>query len=123
MVIGGGKGSGFNPDEPRDEHGRWTGGGALPWQDNKLKDRSALGRAAVLAGYAYVHLPDRVGPRTGWPDETASARLARLIGSWNDAGDIHDDAFRERYLGRRVSVTATRHLRAAASMAANASTS
>ena len=63
-TFGSGGGMGFNPDEPRDERGRWTGSGVSSWRNGRLSDRSAIGRAAALAGHAYVQLPDRLRRRS-----------------------------------------------------------
>jgi hypothetical protein len=121
VFEGGGK-TGYNPDEPRDERGRWTSGGAS-WRGKSLVDRSPAGRAAALAGYAYVQLPDRLRRRAGWPDQAATARLARLIQSWNAAGRLDDADFRDRFLGSGVSIAAARHLRDAAAEAVRAENS
>ncbi|HVJ51374.1 MAG TPA: Tox-REase-5 domain-containing protein [Aliidongia sp.] len=121
VLDGEGK-TGYNPDEPRDERGRWTSGGAS-WRSKGLVDRGPAGRAAALAGYAYVQLPDRLRRRAGWPDQAATARLARLIQSWNAAGRLDDADFRDRFLGSGVGITAARHLRDAAAEAVRAETS
>jgi hypothetical protein len=121
-AIGGNGGAGYNPEEPRDERGRWTGGGLSKWRNDKLTDRSASGRAASLAGHAYVHLPERLRRRLGWPDQSTTDRLAGLIRSWNGAANLDDDEFRERYLSGSVSALAAHHLRQAAAQAARAET-
>lgn len=46
---------GYNPNEPRDEHGRWTaGGGAMAqrrnWMDRSPGMRKAVGNAALMVG-------------------------------------------------------------------------
>jgi hypothetical protein len=41
----------YNPNEPRDQFGRWTSGGSS-WRDNPLRDPSAVGRADLLLGHA-----------------------------------------------------------------------
>jgi hypothetical protein len=120
--FSGGNGVGFNPDEPRDAHGRWTGSGSPSWQDKNLTDRSPAGRATALARHAYLSLPDRLRHRSRWPDERETSQLAGLVQSWNAARSLDDDEFRARYLGGWVSLEATRHLRAAAFGAARAGT-
>jgi hypothetical protein len=41
----------YNPDEPRDERGRWTTGGSS-WRANPVRRPSPAGRAHLLLGHA-----------------------------------------------------------------------
>ena len=40
----------YNPDAPRDWHGRWTTGGSS-WQNTPLHDPTAIGRARTFLGH------------------------------------------------------------------------
>jgi hypothetical protein len=118
----------FNPDEPRDERGRWTGSGAPAlaaggWRDKPLFDRSPAGRGAALAMHASLSMRETFRRRPRWADPASAESLARLLPLWNAAAHLDGDAFRDRYLGHGVSESATRGIRAAARLAMQAQTS
>jgi hypothetical protein len=117
----------FNPDEPRDERGRWTGSGVSApgsgWRDKSLFDRSRAGRGSALAMHANLSMTDTFRRRPRWADPEPGERLGRLLPRWNAASRLDDDTFRDRYLGRGVSLETVRALRTAARLAAGARTS
>jgi hypothetical protein len=122
----------YNPDEPRDDHGRWTGSGLQPisnggWREKPLQYKSAAGRATALAIHAQISLPDHFRRRPGWFDPAMFARLGGLIRRWNEVSQpgrrLSDQTFRSVYLWRGVSLAATHDLRIAAASAARARTS
>jgi hypothetical protein len=118
----------FNPDEPRDERGRWTGSGAPAlagggWRDRPLFDKSSAGRGAALSMHANLSMRETFRRRPRWSDPASAESLGRLLPRWNAAAQLDDDAFRDRYLGHGVSEGATRAIRVAARLAMRAQTS
>jgi hypothetical protein len=78
-------GSHYNPDEPRDWHGRWTTGGSS-WRDTPLGDPGAAGRARTLLGHARVGAWQKgVLSDVAWPTPAEAARFSRLLAAWNAA--------------------------------------
>jgi hypothetical protein len=138
--------TGYNPDEPRDERGRWTTGGTPlgpgwswstrgqggrdptpaqrgPWRDRPLFDKSPAGRAEALLGHAYLSLPQRLRSRFPFGDKTMAGRLGGLLPRWNGAARLDDATFRDRHLNGGLSLAAVQRLRAASLGAAQARTS
>ncbi|HVJ52168.1 MAG TPA: hypothetical protein VM689_06890 [Aliidongia sp.] len=126
MGIGGG--DHFNPDEPRDERGRWTSSGLTStkpirpaaWRARPLLDGSAAGRAQALLHHTLLSLPDRLRRRFPLDDQSAPARLGKLLGRWADASGLDDETFRARFLQGGVTLAAVRALRSAARAATRA---
>src|SRR5271154_1445571 len=117
----------FNPDEPRDERGRWTGSGAPAptggWGGKSLFDQSRAGRGSALAMHANLSMTDTFRRRPRWADLEPGERLGRRLPRWNAASRLDGEWFRDRYLGRGVSLETTRAIRAAARLAGAARTS
>ena len=127
-----GGGSHYNPDEPRDWHGRWTSGGngstsARSRSESDLREREgqplsdpgAAGRAADLLIHAGFH----VRWAHGFSDVTRNMgeRFARVLAAWNADRDLDNEAFYHRYVdfGGRHAVD---DLRQAAALSAQATT-
>jgi len=86
-------GSHYNPDEPRDWHGRWTTGGSS-WRDTPLRDPSAAGRARTLLGHARIGAWQKgVLSDVAWPTPAEAARFSRLLTAWNAASGLDDAPF------------------------------
>ncbi len=77
------KAGGYNPDEPRDEHGRWTTGGSTESEESSFHERIA----AVLSAAARAVTQAR---DIGSAAEQAAVRRTRSLAaaSRNIAGDI-----------------------------------
>ena len=127
-----GNGSHYNPNEPRDPHGRWTGGGSgssaakakllrfgYGW-DAPLPDVSAAGRATSLLVYVSTQLKRAYD----FPDvtRTMGKRFAPVLAAWNADSRLNDDAFFDRYVGFSAGYDAVDDFRRAAAMAAQATT-
>ena len=66
----------YNPDEPRDWHGRGTTGGSS-WRDNPPGDPSAAGRARTLLGHARVGAWQKgILSDVAWPTLAEAARFS-----------------------------------------------
>jgi hypothetical protein len=120
-------GRGYNPDEPRDERGRWTSSGLLMPNDNggwstRPLRASVKERAGLLANHTYLSLPPRLRRDWGWDNSTTTDALSRLLPVWSRAEPLSDADFRERYLRGGTSLETTQHLRAAAVGAVHALT-
>ncbi|HVJ53567.1 MAG TPA: hypothetical protein VM689_13955 [Aliidongia sp.] len=115
MSPGSGGIGGYNPDEPRDERGRWTTGGGTPraaeWRRKPIYDGSSRGRATALATHAYLALPGDLRRRFGLGDSDTIDLLDRLIREGAPDSDSRQTASPAHY-----------QLRAAASAAAVAET-
>jgi hypothetical protein len=117
----------FNPDEPRDERGRWTGDGApalagASWRDKPLFDKSSAGRGAALAMHANLSMRETFRHRPRWSDPASGESLGRLLPRWNAAARLDDETFRDRYLGNRVGLDTVHAIRAATETAMRART-
>ncbi len=118
----------YNPDEPRDEFGRWTTGGssgkAMPtWshssQDWPLPNPSPVGRARTLLGHAIVGLY----PEFTLPSDKEAKAFSQLLTAWNDANHLDDQTFHNLFVGNKLASRATTCLmREAAQGAKNAET-
>jgi len=116
-------GSHYNPDEPRDWHGRWTTGGSS-WRDTPLRDPGAAGRARTLLGHARVGAWQKgVLSDVAWPTPAEAARFSRLLTAWNAASGLDDAPFAEWFTrGLDIGPATRRRLRQAAAGAAQART-
>ena len=116
-------GSHYNPDEPRDWHGRWTTGGSS-WRDTPLRDPSAAGRARTLLGHARVGAWQKgVLSDVAWPTPAEAARFSRLLTAWNAASGLDDAPFAEWFTrGLDIGPATRDRLRQAAAGAAQART-
>ena len=111
-----GSNNGYNPDEPRDERGRWTSGGASS-PDWPLRDPSPAGRAWTLLGHGMLPFSLQL------PTQAEAERFSRMLAAWNAAEALDDQSFHDRFTGALVKDLAiTRLLREAARNAAEART-
>ncbi len=130
MVGSFGGGGHYNPDEPRDEKGRWVASiqGKTPsqrraaWRRRPLFDMSGAGRGASLLHHAALSLPDRARRRFEIGGPAEGARLGRLIDRWNGASALDDEAFQDQFLENKAPLETVRILRLAAKGAAQAQT-
>ena len=95
----------YNPNEPRDAHGRWTSGGISP-TDWPLPNPSPVGRARTLLGHGIIGLY----PRFTLPTMEEAERFARMLRAWTDASDLDDQSFHHLFMGRHVEPLATTRL-------------
>ena len=116
-------GSHYNPDEPRDWHGRWTTGGSS-WRDTPLRDPGAAGRARTLLGHARVGAWQKgVLSDVAWPTPAEAARFSRLLTAWNAASGLDDAPFAAWFTrGLDIGPATRDRLRQAAAGAAQART-
>ncbi|HVJ52587.1 MAG TPA: hypothetical protein VM689_09010 [Aliidongia sp.] len=125
-------GGSYNPDEARDEKGRWTSDGlssragsgrvTAAWREKALPDSSASGTGMALAGHVALYLPPQMRRRVDWADQAQGTRLVRLLGCWNADAHLSDEVFRARYLSGGVEDATVRNLRMAAAEASKAAT-
>ncbi len=113
----------YNPDEPRDERGRWTTGGSS-WRVNPLRNPSPAGCAHTLLGHALASAWHQGLIREfKLPTQDEADRFARTLAAWNAAADFDPTTFRERFTRGLVDHPATiARLRQAAAGAAEAQT-
>ncbi len=108
----------FDPDEPRDAHGRWTDSGTVPINIGRrrkpLFDKSREGRAHALIMHALLAAPPKFRRAPDWATPSWGDRFEDLITRWNDAATLTDPAFRDRLLGTGASLATVRDLRMAA---------
>jgi hypothetical protein len=119
----GNQGSRYNPNEPRDWHGRWTRGGSS-WENNPLRNPGAVGRAHTLLGHARAGAWQKGVLRDfALPTPAEAKRFSRLLAVWNAASDLDDDSFREHFArGLDIGPATLRRLRQAAAGSAQAQT-
>jgi hypothetical protein len=110
-----------NPDEPRDERGRWTTGGSS-WRANPVRRPGPAGRAHLLLGHALTSAWHQGLIREfKLPTEDEAGRFARTLRTWNAASDLDPETFRENFTRGLVDKPATiARLRQAASGSAEA---
>jgi len=124
----------YNPDEPRDWHGRWTtGDAAFPTsprsrsphhfghgKNPSLPDLSPAGRATSLL----VHTGVQLKWTHRFPDVThkTGERFASVLAAWNADAGLSDDAFFHRYLGFDAGYHAVPDFRRAAALSRRATT-
>jgi len=110
-----------NPDEPRDERGRWTTGGSS-WRANPVRRPGPAGRAHLLLGHALTSAWHQGLIREfKLPTEDEAGRFARTLRTWNAASDLDPETFRESFTRGLVDKPATiARLRQAASGSAEA---
>jgi len=113
----------YNPDEPRDWHGRWTGGGPSG-ENTPLGDLGAVGRASILLGHARAGAKQRGAFRAfKLPSQAEAERFARLLAAWNAASGLDDARFAEWFTrGLDIGPVTLGRLRKAAAGAAQART-
>ena len=113
----------YNPDEPRDRDGRWTGGGSS-WRDNALPDPSRVGRADLLLGHGRFGAWQKGLIREFvLPTPAEAQRFSRLLTAWNAVSDLDDETFRELFIhGLNIAPATLHRLRQAAAGAAQAKT-
>ncbi len=113
----------YNPDEPRDQHGRWTTGGSS-WRNNPLRDPSAAGRAHTLLGHALASACHQGLIREfKLPTQGEAKRFSKALAAWNAASNLNDERFCDRFTHGLVDDLATvRRLRQAAAGSAKAQT-
>lgn len=121
----GGGGRGFNPDEPRDAHGRWVASGGTPaarssWRHKPLGSTTRAERAAALLRHSFLSLPDRLRTRFAHSDPATIDHLSELMRLWSRADLLDDELFHAIHL-RNTHPPIARHLRAAVMLAATAS--
>ena len=116
-------GSRYNPDEPRDWHGRWTSDGSS-WRNTPLRDPSRVGRADLLLGHGRFGVWQKGLMREFvLPTPAEAQRFSRLLTAWNAASDLDDEAFRDLFTHGLDIAPATLHrLRDAAAGSAQAET-
>ena len=85
-----GSNNGYNPDEPRDERGRWTSGGASS-PDWPLRDPSPAGRAWTLLGHGMLPFSLQL------PTQAEAERFSRMLAAWNAAEALDDQSFHDRF--------------------------
>jgi len=114
----------YNPDQPRDSQGRWTGDASFSKESHHLSTLDPVGRANLLLGHArlsarlkgYIH-------EFKQPTQNEAQRFSRVLAAWNTAADLSDKDFRDRFAPGLVdSLSAIRRLRQAAADAAKAQT-
>ena len=127
-----GNGGHYNPNEPRDWHGRWTSGGdgsphlkAKPihyghGENPPLPGLSAAGRATSLLFHTGVQLKWA----HGFPDVThkMGERFASVLAAWNADSGLDHRTFYDRYVGFDAGYHAVDDFRQAAALAAHAAT-
>jgi hypothetical protein len=120
-VSSGKTNSHYNPDEPRDERGRWTTGGSS-WRANPVRRPGPAGRAHLLLGHALTSAWHQGLIREfKLPTEDEAGRFARTLRTWNAASDLDPETFRENFTRGLVDKPATiARLRQAASGSAEA---
>jgi hypothetical protein len=105
----------YNPDEPRDQLGRWTTGGssgktlstrARQSQDWPLPNPSPVGRARTLLGRGIVGLY----PAFTLPSDKESKAFCQLLKAWNDADHLDDQTFHDLFVGDKLASPATTRL-------------
>jgi len=113
----------YNPDEPRDWHGRWTSDGSS-WRNAPLSDPSRVGRADLLLGHGRFGAWQRGLIREFvLPTPAEAQRFSRLLTAWNAASDLDDETFRDLFIDGLDIAPATLHrLRDAAAGSAQAET-
>jgi len=116
-------GSRYNPDEPRDWHGRWTSDGSS-WRNAPLSDPSRVGRADLLLGHGRFGAWQKGLIREFvLPTPAEAQRFSRLLTAWNAASDLDDETFRDLFIDGLDIAPATLHrLRDAAAGSAQAET-
>ena len=113
----------YNPDEPRDPHGRWTTGGSS-WRANPVRRPEPAGRAHLLLGHAHASAWHQGLIREfKLPTDAEAGQFARTLRTWNAASDLDPETFREHFTHGLVDkpVTVAR-LRQAAADSAEAKT-
>ena len=113
----------YNPNEPRDWHGRWTTGGSS-WRANPVRRPSPAGRAHLLLGHAHASAWHQGLIRQfKLPTDTEAEQFARTIRTWNAASDLDPATFHDRFTHGLVDKPATvARLRQAAAGAAETET-
>jgi len=113
----------YNPDEPRDPHGRWTTGGSS-WRANPVRRPEPAGRAHLLLGHAHASAWHQGLIREfKLPTDAEARRFARTLAAWNAASDLDPETFHETFTHDLVDKPATvARLRQAAAGAAQAQT-
>jgi hypothetical protein len=113
----------FNPDEPRDWHGRWTSGGSS-WRNNPLRDPSPVGRARTFLGHGLAGaFQQGVLREVAYPTQAAAERMSRLLAVWTLAASLDDETFGEHFAnGLNLDPKTLRRLRQAVAGAAEART-
>ncbi len=114
----------YNPDQPRDARGRWTGDGATAptpagwgwglasdWWHRPLGEASADERAFSLIDYVHKDSSGGLAPP---PDEATASMLAQLMQKWAADPTADDRTFQAHYLEPGMSLATTRYLRLAA---------
>jgi hypothetical protein len=113
----------YNPDEPRDQQGRWTTGGSS-WRANPVRRPSPAGRAHLLLGHALASAWHQDLIREfKLPTDAEAEQFARTLRIWNAASDLDPATFHDRFTHGLVDKPATvARLRQAAAGAAEAQT-
>ncbi len=113
----------YNPDEPRDDHGRWTTGGSS-WRKNLLRDPSPIGRARTFLGHGLVGAFQQGLIRNiAYPTPAEGKRMSHLLAAWTMAACLDDQSFHEHFTDGLVQNPKTlRSLRDAVARAAKAQT-
>ncbi len=113
----------YNPDEPRDPHGRWTTGGSS-WRANPVRRPEPAGRAHLLLGHAHASAWHQGLIREfKLPTDAEAGQFARTLAAWNAASDLDPETFHETFTHDLVDKPATvARLRQAAAGAAQAQT-
>ncbi len=97
----------FNPNEQRDERGRWTSGGSS-WRNTPLRNPSAVGRAHTLLGHALAGVCHQGLIREfKLPTDTEAQRFSLALAAWNAASNLNDERFRDRFTRGLVDDIAT----------------
>ena len=87
----------YNPDEPRDDHGRWTTGGSS-WRKNLLRDPSPIGRARTFLGHGLVGAFQQGLIRNiAYPTPAEGKRMSHLLAAWTMAACLDDQSFHEHF--------------------------
>jgi hypothetical protein len=113
----------YNPDEPRDERGRWTTGGSS-WRANPVRRPEPAGRAHLLLGHALASAWHQGLIREfKLPTDAEAEQFARTLRTWNAAADLDPETFHETFTHGLVDKPATvARLRQAAADSAEAET-
>jgi len=113
----------YNPDEPRDPHGRWTTGGSS-WRANPVRRPEPAGRAHLLLGHAHASAWHQGLIREfKLPTDAEAGQFARTLRTWNAASHLDPETFRETFIHGLVDKPATvARLRQAAAGSAKAET-
>lgn len=123
----------YNPDEPRDWHGRWTGGGAGcgPGKANRTRlgpgngertgpapAHSVFERTKAILDHATRELEASFSHAFRLPDPKPELieRYQHLFDAWSRANALDDKTFQDRYIGRDSPKSVGSFLRLAAKL-------